>query len=414
MFIKTQEQNIEKALEKTSEQTGTHQLDKKLVDALALYVKSIKANEVQPEWIYANSIALSAQLNHFDLGNQLIEKAEKIYPKNEEITRAIALFYEKQDLLQEGIDYYQQAIDINPLQPEWVYIKVHNFLLQNNLLEEAAELKKKGLQYFPQSSELQLTKTTNLVTKKDEKDSSTFASLIAKNIRSTPQNVEHNVELNVSEIRRQLMDSSIIEKYEIILEQILYHGDQTRKKMDTNALLYCLAEIKTDIHYLKTKLLDSPVAAVDPQAQPRVDLEEIVSSIKPIPLRCELKHRIVGSGWHGAEKHGRWTGSGTLSSLVLPYPTAGEYRLEITVRAEAKPGLLNTLKINLNDQPISTKIGAENHCFPSLIQEKVVISEQPQSFLTIDLMIDETIKPQASDTRLIGLLIEQISLIPLT
>lgn len=412
MFIKTQETSKEQSPENLSGQLSTKQEEEKLVNALSLYLQSIKANEFQPEWIYGNSITLSSQINRFDIGIKLKEKAEKLYPDSDEVTRAIALLYEKQERFEDGIRYYQKSIDLNPLQPEWVYAKLHDFLLQRNLLLQAENVRKQGEKYFPESPKFKSNSTNNVSLGSNKVNLKNSSSLNTLAVRETPKSIEHNVNLNVKEIRRQLMDSSIVEKYEIILEQMICHVDESGKQIKTDALVHCLAQIKTDIHYLKTKLLDPPASDVDPQAKDNVDIEKIVNSSTAIPIKCELKNRIVGSGWHGAEEHGRWTGSGTLSSVVLPYPTAGKYRLEVVVRAEAKPGLLKTLRIHINDQLASISSEQKNRPFPTVIQSEITVKEQNKPFLSIDLTIDETVNPQASDTRLIGLLIESINLIP--
>ena len=410
MFIKTQEQKNERA----SQLTVTKSESKKLADALSLYLQSIQANEAQPEWIYGNSITLSAQINRFDIGMELKAKAEKTYPESEEIARAIALLYEKQGRLEQAIELYQKSINLNPLQPEWVYAKIYDFLLQTNLIEQAKEIGKQGLKYYPQSSTFQHCSAETSLTISNNSNSQKLT--ISNNLvaRETPKSIEHNVDLNVSKIRRRLMDSSIVTNYEILLEQMLCCDASDSKQIDTNALIHCLAEIKTDIHYLKTKLFDSSAAAVDPQAKQNVDIERIVDSSPAVPLKCELKNRIVGSGWHNSEQHGRWSGPGTLSSVVLPYPKAGKYRLELIVRAEARAGLLKTLKINVNEQPLVWSYSLQNTFFPVIISAEIAIETKNNPFLSVDLAIDETVIAQASDSRSIGLLIESISLIPLS
>ena len=409
MFIKTQKQKSEQA----SESAVTKSESKKLADALSLYLQSIQANEAQPEWIYGNSITLSSQINRFDIGMQLKEKAERIYPENEEIARAIALLYEKQNRLEKAIEFYQKSVDLNPLQPEWVYIKIYNLLLQTDAMERAEKVREQGLKHFPESLKFQQYLTENSLTTSNKinfKDVSVSNNLVT---RETPKSIEHNVDLDVSQIRRQLMDSSIITNYEVLLEQMLCHNASDKKQIDTNALIHCLAQIKTDIHYLKTELFESPATAVDPQAKQNVDIVKIVNSSPAIPIKCELKNRIVGSGWHSCEQHGRWTGPGTLSSVVLPYPNAGKYRLELIVRAEARAGLLKTLKINVNEQPLVWSYNRQNTFFPVVISSEIAIEAENNPFLSVDLAIDETVIPQALDTRSIGLLIESISLIPL-
>ncbi|NJO97246.1 MAG: hypothetical protein HC764_15525 [Pleurocapsa sp. CRU_1_2] len=184
--------------------------------------------------------------------------------------------------------------------------------------------------------------------------------------------------------------------------------------MDVDALVQCLAEIKTDIHYLKTKVLNPCGDTVDPQAQHNVELEKIIGLNKSILIKCELKERIVGSGWYDPEEHGRWSGPGTVSSIVLPYPVTGKYQFEMIIRAESKLNLLQTLKININDEMLETSIiQRKNSSFPAVVRGEIIIpQEKTQSFLAVDLIIDETVVPQKFDSRSIGLLVERVSLIP--
>ena len=184
--------------------------------------------------------------------------------------------------------------------------------------------------------------------------------------------------------------------------------------MDVDALVHCLAEIKTDIHYLKTKVINPDIDSVDPQAKQNFELEKIIGLNKPILIKCELKERIVGSGWYDAEEHGRWSGPGTVSSIVLPYPVAGNYKFEMIVRGEARSELLQTLKISINDSALETSIiQRHNSFFPAVVRGDFTIDPgENQSFLAIDLFVDETVTPLETDSRLIGLLVERISLIP--
>ena len=233
-------------------------------------------------------------------------------------------------------------------------------------------------------------------------------------LRETPKDVEHNLDLDIKKLRRKLTDSALVERYSIVLEQMLYSIREGKKEMDVDVLVQCLAEIKTDIHYLKTKLLDPPVEAVDPQAKQNIELDKIINFNKPILIKSELNKRIVGSGWHYAEKCGRWSGPGKLSSVVLARPVTGEYKLEIIVGSEARPGLLNTLKVYINERPIDISISSvKNKFFPALITGTVVISEEDrESFLAVDLIVDETVTPSENDPRLIGILVHKICLIP--
>lgn len=435
MTTKTQNQNIENQIEQLHTQAVSKHKQNQLEDALNLYLQSIELNELQSEWIYANAITVAAQIRNYTTAQSLIIKANKIYANSSEISRASGIFFHKTNQLDKAIASYQKSIILDSEQPEWVYAKLIDLLIQSELYDQAIEVKKAAIEHFPQfkiiNQQLEQNLEQNSERKSEQKSeqsnyafnqtqTSTYTLEEKQQLfktsqsRETPKDIEHCVDLTISELRRKLTDSAIVERYSILLNQLLCHINEGKKEMDVDALVQCLAEIKTDIHYLKTKVLNPSEDRVDPQAQQNVELEKIIGLNKPMLIKCELKDRIVGSGWYDAEEHGRWSGPGTVSSIVLPYPVAGKYQLEIVIRAEAKLDLLKTLKINLNDRSLETSlIQRKNSFFPVVVQGKITIpQEKLQSFLAIDLIIDETVVPQKTDCRSIGLLVERVSLIP--
>ena len=405
MSIITKETWEELSLVSSLGESPSRQEKKKIVNALALYLRSIKADDLQPEWIYGNSIILLSKINRLDIGIKLKEKAEGLYPDSDEIARAIALFYEKQNQLQDAIRYYQKSIKLNPLQPKWVYTKLYNFLLETELPIEAEIIKQQGLKYFSQSFNSPSLATEVIEAQSNQTNIDKFVFERHPTITETSPSIEHDINANI-EKKRQLMNSNIVGQYETILEQSLCYVDDNEKKIKPDALIHCLAKIKTEIDYLKANIEDSNANLIDPRAR------EITDSYPAVAVECRLRNPIVGSGWHTAEKHGRWTGSGTLSSVVLPYPVAGKYWIEIVVRSEAKLGLLKTLKLSLNDRSVPISHNQEATTFPTVIREEITIEPQNSSFLSIYLILDETVNSQTLDTKQIGLLIERISLIP--
>ena len=449
MTIELQNLKIDLEIERLHDRAVTQHKENKLDTALEYYLQSIELDEVQPDWIYGNAIVISAQTGKLDTGRELKATAEKLYPNSAEIQRAIGIFSHKSNNIKEASKYYLKAIYLDSKQPEWLYIRLADLLVELNYRDRAIQVSKQGLEQFPNSGTLirycQTINPQNGFTLKDIYTATEKKVVFnISKFRQTPASIEHNVDLNIDEVnaarkavagvppveaveqespvfpgrgtvhnlRREMMDSAIINKYEILLNQLLYEVREGVKEMDVDALVHCLAEIKTDIHYLKTKLIDPPALAVDPQAKQKIDLDKIVRLSRPVPIKCELKERIVGSGWHAPEEHGRWMGPGTISSIVLPYPTPGQYQLEIVVRGSAKPNLLDTLKVYAGDRAIEElQINRSN--IPATVRGEFIAAPEPhQSFLAIDLTIEETVNLQETDTRLIGLLIEKISLIP--
>jgi|GEM_PF-2184780 len=431
MTTKAQKQNNKNQIEELHAQAVTKHKQNQLKDALALYLQSIELDQFQSEWVYANAITIAAQINNYDLAHNLIQKANKIYFDSAEISRASGILYHKLNNIDKAIESYQKTITLEPEQPEWVYVKLIELLIQSELYDHAQEIKKAAIKQFPQSqviqqnSHLSIPKKNNTFVRQEASTSTDIKQqqmliereevvLTRSRSREVPPSIEDYLDLNIDRIRRKLTDTAIVERYLILLNQMLCNINQGKKEMDVDALIHCLAEIKTDIHYLKTKVINPPLEAVDPQAKPNVKLDKIIGLSQPILIKCDFKERIVGSGWYDAEEHGRWSGPGTVSSVVLPCPVAGRYRFEMIVRAEAKPELLQTLIININDHPLATSlVQSGRDFFPAVVTGELIIPQgEDQSFLAIDLIVNETIIPLETDSRLIGLLIEKISLIP--
>ena len=150
-------------MSQTSQETIAHKLDylhseavqkhKKgqLEEAVAFYLESIEVDENQPAWIYGNVISLLVQLDISDKASALGEKALKIHPKSDEVYIAISILCRNKGQIEESITYYQKAIQINQDQPEWVYIKLLDYLVEQNLVTEAIEYAQKGIKLYPDS-----------------------------------------------------------------------------------------------------------------------------------------------------------------------------------------------------------------------------------------------------------------------
>ena len=96
MFTQTQSANTNKPIENIQGQAVAKHQANKLEDALNLYLHSIEIDHNQPEWIYANAIALATQIDRCDTGFKLKRQAENIYPQSDAIARAIGLLFHQQ------------------------------------------------------------------------------------------------------------------------------------------------------------------------------------------------------------------------------------------------------------------------------------------------------------------------------
>ena len=162
MSIQTQPANSNRPIEKIQGQAIAQHKANKLESALNLYLHSIEVDAQQPEWIYANAIALAAQIDRCDTGFKLKRQAENIYPQSDEITRAIGLLFQQQKERDNAIRYYQKTLSLNSEQPEWLYVKLFKILIESQQFLEANKIKSQGLKRFPKSTALQQNIAANI------------------------------------------------------------------------------------------------------------------------------------------------------------------------------------------------------------------------------------------------------------
>lgn len=412
-------------------------------EAISYYQEAIKIDEEPPVWVYGNTITLMAQLGYLDRALELGNRALKIHGNNDEIFRAISIALEQKGDVEGCIDNYRKALEINQKQPKWLYVNLANKLIDRGHTQQAQDIIQQGLLIYPELETLNILQEKirdrpeiNLVyfaeklrpllneEKQEHEDKGNDGSredhngqiLLDDKTRKVPEEIETRVNLDISQMRRALIDVAIVEQFETLLSQKLIIDKNGVTELDTEALLHCLAEIKTDIYYLKTKALQQTPEDVDPQAK-NIVLPRRKS--QPILIKCDLRRRIIGNGWHEPDKNGRWTGPTVSSSLVLPYPSPGPYQLEMLVLSEVVPGLLSTLKLFVNDKPLELSIHKTEFetNFSAIVNGEVVVEpSEDQHFMAIDLVLEKTVSPSSlgnDDRRILGILISHINLIPL-
>lgn len=319
------------------------------------------------------------QLQEWDKAAYLLPSAIELDPGNADLRRLQGQVLSHQSNFEAAIAAYRRALELNPDFTE----------VQDRLDRVSAALRKETVQ----EPEI----------------------VVTGEVRNLPAEIEAIVDLDIQQARRILMDAAIVEQFETLLHQtLLLPQENGELHLDTQALVRCLAELQTDIHYLKTRLQNPPAEAVDPQARKTFDPSEMLRSSKRSVTRCDLRQRIVGQGWHEPEQNGRWTGPTDSSSIVLPYPQPGQYRFEMLVLAEVIPGLLESLELYVNETPLDFTVKQTGaHQVPAVVQGEITIDSKEQPFLAIDILIEKTVLPPGTlDERLLGLLISHINLIP--
>jgi tetratricopeptide (TPR) repeat protein len=121
------------------------------IEAVESYLQAIDLNELSSPWIYGNVIILLTQLERLNEAISLVKKSLQIYPDCDEICRAAGVVFEKQDNVDQCLDYYQKAIQLNQEQPEWIYSKVTRYLIQQKKIVQGVKIAAKGLELYPDS-----------------------------------------------------------------------------------------------------------------------------------------------------------------------------------------------------------------------------------------------------------------------
>jgi predicted Zn-dependent protease len=126
----------------------------KLEEAIAFYLEVIELDNNQPAWVYGNTITLMAQVACLDEGLDLGEKALKIHPESDEIYRAISINQKFNGNLEQCINSYSKAIEIDSNQPLWVYLQLADVFIAKEALDDAIKAVKQGLLIYPEGEGL--------------------------------------------------------------------------------------------------------------------------------------------------------------------------------------------------------------------------------------------------------------------
>jgi GT2 family glycosyltransferase/glycosyltransferase involved in cell wall biosynthesis/tetratricopeptide (TPR) repeat protein len=134
----------------TSEAVTRHKAGD-LEAAISYYLQVIDVVNQVPAWIYGNTITLLAKVERLEEAIALGQQALAEYPTSDEIYRAVGIAAGKQGNDDQSIDYFSQALEINPEQPVWVYYQLTELLTKKKALDKAIAVGKQGLELNPDS-----------------------------------------------------------------------------------------------------------------------------------------------------------------------------------------------------------------------------------------------------------------------
>jgi glycosyltransferase involved in cell wall biosynthesis len=132
-----------------------------LIEAWEAYHEAIELDPAPPEWVYSSSITIAALLGNWEPALELGSRALKLHSQSDEIYRAIAVALEVKGDLASSLQYYQQALALNSRQPDWVRLKIVDFLQSVSLLERKTGEVNASIQHSQQANQLDLLPKPN-------------------------------------------------------------------------------------------------------------------------------------------------------------------------------------------------------------------------------------------------------------
>ncbi|WP_019505376.1 tetratricopeptide repeat protein [Pleurocapsa sp. PCC 7319] len=125
-----------------------------VLDVIVNYQKAIELDQNQPFWVYcvlADYYQLQGKLHESTL---ISLQGIKLYPQQADMYRCLGVIQDRQGNIEETIDSYLKAIELNPQQPFWVYCALIERLNHLDRAEEAIAVGQQGLKQYPEQAEI--------------------------------------------------------------------------------------------------------------------------------------------------------------------------------------------------------------------------------------------------------------------
>lgn len=190
--------------------------------------------------------------------------------------------------------------------------------------------------------------------------------------------VEPFVEMDIARVQSALMENKIYERYKKMFTGLLQKKDGNRFKEE---VIDILADMKTTMHLLCAAYLDY-TRYKDPDFL--VTIPEFCPDVVD-EFEVDMLGDITGSNWLEPSDKGRWTGKGSKTSLLLPNPGGGQYRMIISVEGERHAGDAADLHIFVSE--VETPWTRSERKVPCELECKFDISEE-SPFLAIHFQFE--------------------------
>jgi hypothetical protein len=117
-----------------------------------------------------------------------------------------------------------------------------------------------------------------------------------------------------------------------------------------------------------------------------------VSAKTRSPFIVKMNEPIKGTNWHDAEHDGRWAGPGTLSTVIIPSLTSGQYDINLNIVDTIEPDVMAGMELLINGCPVPLNFDWSQ--FPAPITARFS-SEQikPQAEWELGFRFPKTVSP---------------------
>lgn len=148
MVVDNQTRNNSQEIERLHNQAIAKHKAGKDSEAVDIYLAAIALDSQQPGWVYGNLVTLLAQQERLQQGLELGKQGLSIHPRSEDLHRAIAIVWENLGDSLNCIQHYQQAISIEPKQPDWLYCNLTKQLLATEQYDLAVKTGSQGVKMY--------------------------------------------------------------------------------------------------------------------------------------------------------------------------------------------------------------------------------------------------------------------------
>lgn len=120
--------------------------------SIDLYRQAIKLNIKQPSWVYQHLGVLFYQQKYYNEAISVYRQAIVFYPQDDNCYRVLAKTLQQIGDIEQATEMYYNTIWLNSKQQSWVYERLGNLLIQQELYIEAILVYRQGIVLYPENN----------------------------------------------------------------------------------------------------------------------------------------------------------------------------------------------------------------------------------------------------------------------